>query len=342
MKIIYVGNAQGISNFDKYYLIPQRLINGFSRLGHTVYVFNDRDVARYGNIFRSQKLGKKFMNDSLIDACLVYRPDLIVLGHCKNVSNETLEEIKKNVPEVKIIYRNVDPLSSSGNVRDICQRMASVDSIYVTTAGEALRQFSSRGAGVYFMPNPVDVALDTVCAFDNPAADIDVLFLASFLRDQHDHRHITARYLFEHLPEENVKIGGAGINQERIYGAGFYDVLARSKMGLGISKTAEFYLYCSDRVSQYMAAGIMTFLPEGPKFEDVLGADSFVSFSSNEDLVRKIRYFKNHENERIEIAKNGYRKVRDVFDVEKICQFMIDTTFGASLSMEYRWPTERY
>lgn len=342
MKILYVGNAQGFSNADKYYLIPQRLINGFTRCGHNVYIFNDRDVARHSNIFRSQKRGVKAMNKVLVKTCTQYRPDLIVLAHCKNVSNETLKEIRDNLPDIKIIYRNVDPLTSPNNVIDIKQRVSHVDNIYITTAGNTLKQFSNKMGGVYFMPNPVDKALDTACAFKNKDADIDFLFLASFLRDQHDHRHLTAKYLIKNADDLSLKIGGAGINSDKVYGAAYMDLLERSKMGLSISKTSGQYLYASDRMSQYMAAGVLTFIPEGPQFEDILGTDCFISFDTDEDLLDKIHYYKNNEDERISIARNGYNNVRDKFDVEKICQFMIDTTFNKTLSLDYHWPTERH
>ena len=342
MKILYVGNAQGFTNADKYYLIPQRLINGFTRLGHNVYVFNDRDVARHSNILRSQKRGRKAMNEALVKTCLSYKPALIVLAHCKNVTNDTLAEIRSALPDTKIIYRNVDPLSSDGNVKDIHQRVSHVDNIYVTSGGEALKQFSNNKGGVYFMPNPADTALDTVCAFDNKDADIDFLFLASFLRDQHDHRHLTAQYLLSHADGLHIKIGGAGVNEDRIFGADYYDVLGRSKMGLCVNKTSDFYLYASDRMTQYMAAGILAFIPEGPCFEDVLGDDSFISFSTDEELLDKIKHYKENESERIRIARNGYDKVREYFDTVKVCQFMIDTSFAGALSQDYRWPTERY
>ncbi len=142
MKILYVGNAQGLNNIHKYYLTEQRLINGFTRLGHNVYCFNDRDQARYSNPLRTQKLGLRRMNKNLLAAAKVYEPDLILLSHCKNVENETLLEIKNFLSKVKIAYTNVDPLSAMQNIADIHQRVGVADAIFITTAGEGLQQFS--------------------------------------------------------------------------------------------------------------------------------------------------------------------------------------------------------
>ncbi|PCJ98637.1 MAG: hypothetical protein COA45_07940 [Zetaproteobacteria bacterium] len=342
LNILYLGNAQGFLNAAKYYFIPQRLINGFTRLGHNVYVFNDRDYARYSNILRSQRRGKKRMNEKVIEVCRDYQPDLIVLGHCKNITNETLSEIRKAVNGVKILYRNVDPLSSPQNIKDIKQRVGHVDGIFITTAGKDLGQFSNDNGGVYFMPNPVDPALDNRRAFDNQKADIDFLFLASYLRDQHDHRHITAQYLLDNKDSLNIQIGGAGINEHRVFGIEYFNVLERSKMGLCMNKTNDYYLYASDRMSQYMASGVLSFIPEGPKFEDIFDNDSFITFQTNEELIDKIKYYNQHEDTRIKIAQTGYTKIHDYFHVDKICQYMIEQTFEQPLSQNYNWPTDRY
>ena len=340
MRILYLGNAQGFINADKYYLTPQKLINGFTRLGHTVYVFNDRDFARYSNIFRSQRRGVKKMNQKVLQVAREYKPELVVLGHCKNISNETLAEIRNICPGVRMLYRNVDPLHSRPNVKDIQQRVGHVEGIFITTAGDALKQFSNPNTVVSFMPNPVDPAIEYRRAFDNPNADIDFLFLGSVLRDQFDARAITARYLVDNKDGLNIHIGGAGVNDGRVFGAAYYDLLERAKMGLCMNKTEDYYLYASGRMSQYMSSGILAFIPEGPRFEDIFGTDSFVSYKTNEELLDKIKYFAANERERIKMARNGHKKIHDYFLVDKVCQYMIERVFGLPLSMDYRWPTE--
>lgn len=342
MRILYIGTGQSIDSAQKYYFTPQKLINGFTRLGHNVFMLNDRDVARHANIFRSQKFGVKAMNEKVLQICREYMPEFVTLGHCKNVSNETLAEIRKICPGVRICYRNVDPLNSKNNVADIHQRVGHVDSIFITTAGKDLAQFSHPKTVVGFMPNPVDPALETKRAFENPGADIDFLFLASVLRDQFDHRAITARYLIENAGGLKLHIGGAGVNEGRVFGAAFYELLGRSKMGLCMNKTENFYLYASGRMSQYMGSGVLGFIPKGPQFEDIFGDDSFVSFESNEELLDKIRYYAAHDAERVRMARTGHAKIHDYFNVDKICQYIIDRSFGNHLRDDYRWPTDVY
>ena len=340
MRILYLGTSQGFENAAKYYFTPQKLVNGFTRLGHNVYMFADRDYARYSNIFRSQKFGIKKMNEKVISMCRDYQPHMIVLGHCKNISNDTLAEIRRVVPGVRMMYRNVDPLHSKDNVADIMQRVGQVEGIFITTAGEALKQFSHPNTKVCFMPNPVDPALETERAYANPNADIDFLFLGSVLRDQYDHRQDTVGYLLAHKGDLNVYIGGAGVNDGRVFGAAYYQLLGRSKMGLCMNKTEDYYLYASGRMSQYMGSGMLGFIPEGPRFEDIFGNDSFVSYKTNEELVDKIKYYTANDAERIAMARRGCEKIHDYFLTDKICQYMIERVFDLSLSHDYRWPTD--
>lgn len=347
MRILYVGNAQGFSNPDKYYFTPEKLMNGFVRLGHHVYCFNDKDFARASNVFSSQKIGRKAMNRHLLKICRKYEPHYIVLGHCKNVENETLAEIRRILPGVRITYRNVDPLSSPGNVAEIEQRAGHADTIFITTAGEGLRQFSRPGTKVSFMPNPVDPAVENVCAFANPGADIDFLFLGSALHDQNDHRRRTTRYLVESNAKDGAgalkfHIGGIENAADKVFGAAYYRLLERCKTGLCMNKTADYPLYASGRMSQYMASGVMAFIPKGPGFESIFGNDCFVTTEGDEDLLDKIRFYARNDAERVRIARNGYEKIRDYFDVEKVCQYFIDVTFERGLSMDYRWPVDLY
>lgn len=342
MRILYVGTSQGFENAGKFYFTPQKLVNGFTRLGHNVYMFNDRDVARYSNVFRSQSRGKKAMNAKLIDDCRKYRPHMIVLGHCKNVTNDTLAEIRRVVPGVRMMYRNVDPLHSKDNCGDIMQRSGHVEAIFITTAGEPLRQFSHANTKISFFPNPVDPALETERAFANPGADIDFLFLGSVLRDQYDHRQDTVQYLLANKGDLNVHIGGAGVNDGKVFGAAYYELLGRSKMGLCMNKTEDYYLYASGRMSQYMASGMLGFILEGPRFEDIFGNDSFVSYKNDEELVDKIKYYAAKDSERVRIARTGCEKIHDYFMVDKVCQYMIERVFDLPLSMDYRWPTTVY
>ncbi len=280
------------------------------------------------------------MNKSLVNAAEQYEPDVILLSHCKNVSNKTLQIIKGILPELRIIYTNVDPLSASDNVRDIEQRVGIADAIFITTAGDGLRQFVGEKSQIHYFPNPVDKAIDTMCAYKNTKANIDLLFLGRALRHMDDHRESLAKYLTtKNKGYIRSYVGGLGVNQNLHYGAEYLKTLNNSKMGICLSKVANHYLYASDRFSHYLAAGILTFIPTGSHFEDVLGSGTFVEFDSHDDLWRKIIHFSDNAEERVATAKKGYEAAHLKFDVEKVCQFMLEVAFREPLSQDYSWPT---
>ena len=341
MKILYVGTAQGFLNADKIYLTPQKLIQGFTRNGHCVYPFNDKEYARYSNIWRSSRRGIKQANEKLIDVCRQMHPDLIVLGHCKHIANETLEEIRSFLPDIKIIYRNVDPLHSKPNVRDIHQRVGVVDGIFITTAGQDLAQFSHPKTFVCHMPNMVDPSVETGRAFEHDGK-YDFFFAGSVLRDQYDQRQDVLALIQEKCSDMRLGIYGANQGQEKLFGHRYLDTLANSKMGLCINKTSDYYLYSSGRMTQYMGQGLLIFHDRGAKFEDIFGEDEIGFYDSPEELVDKIRYYHKHDQERRKVAKAGWEKAHRIFNNQTVTKYIIERTFDIPLSQDYVWPTNVY
>jgi len=341
MKILYVGTAQGFLNADKIYLTPQKLIQGFTRNGHCVYPFNDKEYARYSNIMRSSRWGIKQSNEKLLEVCKQLRPEMIVLGHCKNISNESLAEIRQILPGVKIIYRNVDPLHSKQNVKDIRQRVGHVDGIFITTAGEHLAEFSHPNTFVCHMPNMVDPSVETGRAFEGDGIH-DFFFAGSVLRDQYDQRQDVLALIQEKCADMRLGIYGANQGQEKLFGHRYLDTLAHSKMGLCINKTSDYYLYSSGRMTQYMGQGLLIFHDRGARFEDIFGEDEIAFYETPEELVDKIRYYHTNDDERCKVAKAGWQKAHRIFNNQTVTKYIFERTFDLPLSQDYVWSTDVY
>ena len=66
-----------------------------------------------------------------------------------------------------------------------------------------------------------------------------------------------------------------------------------------------------------MHAGAVLFETKSPQIEALFqdGID-YVSFSSNEDLIKKIKYYLIHEQERESIAQSGRQKVLKLYNSE--------------------------
>ena len=56
MRVLIVGNAGERYFAERFYIVERKLaLNGFTRNGHLVHFFSDRDVARNGTLFRSSR-----------------------------------------------------------------------------------------------------------------------------------------------------------------------------------------------------------------------------------------------------------------------------------------------
>ncbi len=340
MNILYVGSCQGFREAGRSYYIPKKLVNGFTRNGHNVYVFNDRDFARFANIFRSRKWGIAPMNRKLLEICEDFAPDLIVLGHCEMVSNETLNAIRDICLGVKIVYRNVDPLIHTQNVKDIKRRVGVVDGIFITTAGESLRQFESDGGFVAFMPNPVDRAVDTVRSFEQDCSH-DLFFAGGSLGERDERRELV-KSLRSKRPDLRFSVHGGGLNNDYLFGKAYMKRLSESKMGLCLNRTYDYHWYSSDRMSQYMGNGLVTLLRRGTGFEEYFGEEDLAYYADEEELLRKIDAFLSDDALRRRVAENGWRKIHEAFSAEKVTQYILDMTYGDKPSFDCCWPATRY
>lgn len=341
MDILYIGEAQGFRNAGKAYLIPQKLINGFVRNGHNVYVFNDRDFARASNPFGSSKLGRARLNAKVVEVARDFAPDLIVLGHCKLVENATLDAVRQALPDVRIIYRNVDPLHAGDNVADIDNRLNHVDGVFITTAGQALARFGNARSFVAHMPNPIDPSIETGRAFEQDGA-FDLFFAGGALRHQHDQRAAMLDDLTRRLPGLRLGFFGTGAGREQVFGKAYLRLIASSRMGLNINKTDDHYLYASDRLAQYLGNGLLVFTPASSGFQDVFTDDEMVFFTGVEDLADRIAWYHAHDDARRAAAARSWRKAHAIYDTTRVTRYMIEQTFGQPLSQDYGWPTERY
>lgn len=327
MKVLYIGSAQGFGNADRFYLIPQKLINGFVRAGHNVYVFNDRDYARASNIFGSRKFGVGKMNAKALEIVRDFRPDLVVLGHCESLHNDTLEDMRALNPDIKIVYRNVDPLSDAGNAEDIENRAGIVDGIFITTAGDVIRQFEKGRTIVRHMPNPIDPSIETGRAFEGEAP-IDVFFAGRFLRHAgFDHREETLRHLVDTLPDARFDIYGGGMNDRLLFGHEYITKVSQAKIGLCLNKTYDYYLYASDRIAQYLGNGLLVAIHKDTGFGDVFAEDEMILFENDDDLAQKVKWYLANDDARREAARKSWEKAHRIYNSQKVAEDVINAVF---------------
>ncbi len=338
MRVLLVGNIYGRDDCASFYMIMQKLVHGFARAGHAVQVFNDREVARAANIFRARKLGVRTANRRLLRACANFRPDLVLLGHCEMIGNDTVAAIRRAIPDARIVYRNVDPLHDPRNRARIARRAAAVDAVFLTTAGEAAAAFADAGAPIHFMPNPVDPAVETLRAFARGDQAHDLFFAVG---DGRDPRLAMAHRLERALPEVVFDFRGMKGRPAR-RGAAYFDLLANARMGLSLSRVNDHHLYSSDRMAQYMGNGLLTFVDRATGFGELFAEDELGFYGDFDELVDKIRHFRASDAERRRVAERGWRKAHAMFDPLRIARYIEEVTFDKTFTIDYEWPTHAW
>jgi hypothetical protein len=355
MNILLVADGNLKHRGARYHFTYRRLSNGFIRNGHNVYFLSDTDTARCGNIFRSSKLGWGYCNTVFIETCRNFTPDLIVLGHADTIQNESLRKAKSFLPQVKIIQYNVDALFSRHNINVLKKNLSFMDATFVTTAGSILKRLSHSNGVVCFMPNPVDISIDYPRCHERSDQDHDVFWTMRKPQKHEGNPRIELPLFLE--KSGKIKIDYHGMNgKPELWNAAYYQAIENAKMGLNISHTylgednihnnttaEELYLYSSDRLSHYMGSGLLILSTRGNRLEEMFAEDrEIVFFSSKEELLEKVIYFKNHDAERREIAWRGWEKSHACYNERLVTKYIIETTFGLPLSEDYAWPTQTY
>lgn len=358
MHILFVADGNFKHRGARYYFTYRRLLHGFIRNNHNVYFLSDTDTTRCGNIFRSSRLGRDYCNKVFIDTCQNFRPDLIVFDKGDIIDNGSLRKAKSLLPHVKIIQYNVDALFSRHNLNMLKRNMACMDATFVTTGGSILKSLSHANGVVCFMPNPVDMSIDYPKCHERSDQTFDVFWSMREVeksRRKETNPRLEIPLFLEKSGKVNIDYHGMNGKPE-LWNADYYRAIANAKMGLNLSHDylgtdnflpettpEELYLYSSDRISHYMGSGLLTLSARDNKLEELFEEDrEIVFFSSKEELLEKIIYFKNNDDERKAIARQGWEKSHACYNERLVTKFIVEVTFGKPLSENYAWPTQTY
>ena len=349
MRILVIGNAGEREPGRRYYSVERKLANGFARNGHCVWFFSDRDVARAGTLLRSSRAGRGAANAKLIEAARQFAPHAIVLAHASLISTETLADAKATPGRPRLAQICVDPLFRKVNVDFLADRARVVDASFVTTAGPALKRFSTASNISAFIPNPVDPSIEDKRNFERDDLAADVFFAANAGGDRRDDWRRATPRLLAATPELACDFHGFD-GAPGVYGAAYFERLAQARMGLNLNsdraETArvqapegELYLYSSDRVSQLLGCGLTTLSFTTNKLMELFEPDREMAFAATPEGMREaaLRY-KRDDAARRRVAEAGWRKAHAAFNERLVAQFIEEATFRRPLTRAYAWP----
>lgn len=323
MRIVHAANLQLDKDGAHLWNQDQKIHHGLIRLGHFVYPFSINDRARMLSPTGSKTFGKKKTNKALIETCRNVHPDLLILGHAQYITAETLVEIRKQLPEIRIALWYVDPLWDEEPTQHLRERAPMLDGLFCSTGGPLLESFATPNCPAHFIPSAVDAGIECHRAFATPEDEIvhDLLF---FGRDKgQPDRRAFLEDLRNRLPDLRVGYYGC-LDQPLIMGWEKEQIIRRSKIALNLSRRNDVELYSSSRIAELMGNGILTLTPRGAGLEQLYAEDEIVYYDSVEDLAGKVRYFSSATAERNAIARKGWERNHRDYSGTEVAKIIVE------------------
>ena len=340
-KILHITNFNERYDGRLHYNTGRRLNNGFIRSGHNVLALSDRDILKQNKAITDLR-GKKYLNEKLIRCYENFKPDIIILGHADNVYRETLELLKNKDKYLKITQWFLDPLSKKGpdykkNKNRISDKSDICDLNFLTTAPSAL-DFKLKN--VFFIPNPCDESFETLKNYDNDC-QLDLFFAMShgvhrghLKTGKKDQREIFINRLMK--MNLNISFDLYGMkNRQPVWGDEFLNKISNSKMGLNLSRGDPVKYYSSDRLTQLLGNGLLTFIDKKTNYDHFFTSKEMIFYNNLSDLSEKIQKYKKNNKERKTIARNGKMKYFKYFNSKIVSQYIINKTFEFKVNKNF-------
>jgi glycosyltransferase involved in cell wall biosynthesis len=341
LKIMHITNFNYRFNGRLHYNTGRRINNGFVRLGHNVLTVSDRDIL-HNNKRLSDPIGSSTLQKSIINNYENFKPDLVVLGHADNVSNETINYIKKD--NILISQWFLDPVGKFGpdydnNKKRILKKSNLVDATFLTTDPHSL-DFQVNNS--FYMPNPCDSSFEILNNFRENCEN-DLFFAMShgvhrgeLKQGKYDDREFFIKKLIKKNRSINFDVYGM-FKTQPIWAQNFLDKVANSSMGLNLSRGKPIKYYSSDRLAQLVGNGLLTFIDERTCLNDFFSAKEIVFYKNINDLSYKINKFKKDVNKRKQIAKSGKEFYFKYFNSTLVADFIIKKTLSHKIHQDIIW-----
>lgn len=335
MRILHVAHQQWRKYGYNRVSWAQKLYNGFIKNNHTVQAFSDRDIAAFEAPLGIRSLGAGKANKRLLKTVRSFEPDLVVVGHCDIISNETLKAIRSATPNTVIAVCNNDPVFVPENAEKIKLRCKVADVVFVSTGERELKQFETKKARLKHMPNSVDIAVEPYDVSKNAEFTNDLIFCSK--ETKHSNRGELVSFLTEKTPADLRFVTPGSFDQESVWGRDYDRLLGASKMALNLNRQEGLHWYSSARMAQLVGNGLLTFTHESAEFDELFPAETLVYFKNKQDLLKKINCFHHEDAERRLWASNARAFFHSELNSTLHAQYVVEASMGFDYSHPYVW-----
>ncbi len=345
MRVLHVGNFGSRAKGAFLHSVGPKLSRGLIRTGHQVTEFADRDVARAATPFGARKLGGAHANRALTTLAHDMRPDLLLLGHADMIRPETVAQLRRAMPAMRVLQWNVDPLFEPDNIARLRSKLAVVDATLVSTAGDALRPLRRAGMRLGFLPNPVDFSIESGRADLASALPYDLFYACgnpsrprrALCGQDWDMEDFFAA-LRGALPGLRTCLAGLE-GRPHLAGAAYQEALARCAAGLNVSRRQDALLYSSDRLAHMVGNGQAILIDRATGYDRLFGPDELGFFSGMDELTGLLRRMSAEPAWRQAVATAGRTRYHELFNETLVASYVLGVAFGTHDPEAYAWPT---
>ena len=301
------------------------------RINNKIYKLKYRKI---GNelLYVSPKNWQNKESEKVLKTYREYKPDLMVAFPAYDLTNDVISKMK-GCMKVIWIYDGVR------NVPNIYNKIKLYDKVFTFEKSDMIA-LQTHGMRAFFLPLCADERIYHDMKL--PTKDIDISFVGKISDD----RYQVLAELVKCYPELKMVFAGTYSRRIRLLQRLFPSKKKElcSFTGKNITPNEANYLYNRSKIcvnihksqSKYggnmrlyetLASGSFQITDENDYIADEF-SDSVITFSSIDDLKRKIKKYLHDENERIRVAETGYKKVMNNHLFINRAKFIIEKTVG--------------
>ena len=228
------------------------------------------------------------------------------------------------------------------NLNLIEQNHDLIDKYFITTHPSVIKTKINKSK-LNFLPIPVDRNIENLKIYENKHRYKDLFFALShgvnfggLRKNSKDEREVFLKKLLQDGKGINFHI--LGINNDKPkWNYDFYNEMIICKMSLNLSRGKPLKYASSNRIASYMGNGILTFINERVKYQELFSDKEMVFYKNEKDLIEKISVLKKDINKINQISKNGREKYFRIFDNSIISDAIISKVFEKTPKYKYAW-----
>src|SRR3546814_19106619 len=95
-------------------------------------------------------------------------------------------------------------------------------------------------------------------------------------------------------------------SRRALRGAGYLEDMGNARMALSISRPDNVYLYASDRMSQLLGNGLLTFVSRATGFQDLFADHATAFYDGLHELMDQHAFFARHDDPPTHTADAGW------------------------------------